>query len=96
MRNGPFTMSPDSLHGKIRKMYTPGVLITLTEARRRLGRVITHARISGESVTITDRDEPVAVLVPVIPPQAAAPGETAGVPATASQAPLPASSATEG
>ena len=45
------------------------MLITLTEARRRLGRLITQARITGESITITDRDEPVATLVPVIPRQ---------------------------
>ena len=45
------------------------MLITLTEARRRLGRLITQARISGETITITDRDEPVATLIPVIPPQ---------------------------
>lgn len=45
------------------------MLITLTDARRRLGRIITLARISGEPITITDRDEPVATLVP-IPPQA--------------------------
>jgi prevent-host-death family protein len=70
------------------------VVITLTEARRRLGRLVTHARISGESIIITDRDEPVAMLVPVVPSQRVS--ETAGVPATASRAPLPASSATEG
>jgi prevent-host-death family protein len=45
------------------------VMITLTEARRKLGRLITQARISGASVTITDRGEPVATLVPVVPPQ---------------------------
>lgn len=34
-----------------------------------LGRIITQARITGEAVTITDRGEPVAALLPVIPPQ---------------------------
>lgn len=41
--------------------------ITLTEARRNLGRIITRARITREEVTITDRDEPVATIVPVLP-----------------------------
>jgi prevent-host-death family protein len=49
------------------------VLITLTEARRKLGRIITQSRITGEEVTITDRDEPVATIVPV-PPQGQAAG----------------------
>ena len=51
------------------------VLITLTDARRRLGRIITQARISGEPVTITDMGEPVATLVPLIPPQRPTPDE---------------------
>jgi prevent-host-death family protein len=45
------------------------VLITLTEARRTLGRVITRARITGEPVVITDRDEPVVTLIPMTAPQ---------------------------
>jgi prevent-host-death family protein len=45
------------------------VLITLTEAARKLGRLITQARISGEPVTITNHGEHVATLVPVVPPQ---------------------------
>jgi prevent-host-death family protein len=53
------------------------MLVTLTEARRKLGRLITQARISGESVTITDRDEPVATLVPVTPQQDAGTRESA-------------------
>jgi prevent-host-death family protein len=47
------------------------VVITLTEARRKLGRLITQARISGENVTVTDRGEPVAMLVPMVPPRPA-------------------------
>jgi prevent-host-death family protein len=53
------------------------VLITLTEARRKLGRIITQSRITGEEVTITDRDEPVATIVPV-PPQGQQPQAEAG------------------
>ena len=50
------------------------MLITLTEARRSLGRVITRARITGEPVVITDRDEPVATLTPVPPRPETGPG----------------------
>ena len=53
------------------------MFVTLTEARRKLGRLITQARITGESVTITDRDEPVATLIPVIPQQDAGSRESA-------------------
>ena len=51
------------------------MLITLTEARRKLGRLITQARITGEPVTITDRNEPVATLTPVIPAQRTGDGD---------------------
>jgi prevent-host-death family protein len=51
------------------------VLITLTEARRALGRLVTQARASGETITITDRDQPVARLVPIPPDGPARPEE---------------------
>lgn len=54
------------------------MLITLTEARRTLGRLITRARITGEQVIITDRDEPVATLTPVPPPPHPETGPAAG------------------
>jgi prevent-host-death family protein len=55
-----------------REMYTLcRVKITLTEARRYLGRTITKARVTGEPVTITDYGEVVAVLTPVMPGQEA-------------------------
>ena len=43
------------------------VLITLTDARPILGRIIRLARITGEPVTITEYGEPVAVITPVAP-----------------------------
>jgi prevent-host-death family protein len=55
------------------------VLITLTEARRFLGRLVTQARATGEVITITDRDQPVARLVP-IPPDGPARSETESSP----------------
>ena len=54
------------------------VLITLTDARPILGRLIRLARITGQSVTITEQGEPVADLVPrapFIPEQRQSPGE---------------------
>ena len=43
------------------------VLITLTDARPILGRIIRLARITGEPVTIAEYGEPVAVITPVAP-----------------------------
>jgi prevent-host-death family protein len=74
MRNCPYAECPDLGRRQVCIQYADDVLIPLTEARRRLGRLITEARISGEPVTITDRDEPVATLVPVIPPPRPAAG----------------------
>ena len=53
----------------------------LTEAQRKLGRLITDARISGEPVTITVYGRPVATLVPVplVPAQRPAP-DTESIP----------------
>ena len=54
------------------------VTIPLTQASRMLGHLITDARISGEPVTITVHDRPVARLVPVVPvisEQRRSPGE---------------------
>ena len=49
------------------------VTIPLATAARRLGRLITEARISGEPVTITEYGVPVADLVPRQPQPADTP-----------------------
>lgn len=63
------------------KRYTPppppdsDVLVTLTEIRRTLGRLIAQARITGQPVIITDQGEPVAMLIPHLPAQRTGDGE---------------------
>jgi prevent-host-death family protein len=44
------------------------VMITLTDFRRRLGRLLAEARLSGEAITITNYGEHIATVIPAIPP----------------------------
>jgi prevent-host-death family protein len=43
-------------------------MITLTDFRRRLGRLLAEARLSGEAITITNYGEHIATVIPAIPP----------------------------